>query len=246
MMQKSVHIMKTMNNQIPYECRLNISTDFQNTSSLKNYINKMNRIIDKYSDDTEISMIEDKDISKLIEISEKQAITLRSIKIDSFNKNKLSVKIDPNDINTDSTVKLSIEDNSLRLFLPYLFNTAKSKSSYISDYVKMAFSKYKYENNIRSLWHRFIPPYVFVVKRHVKSRNVFISDNDNFASCNELNVILNTIATEFLLADDWKNMEYFLLNTSVRVGPVEGQFGTEIILFEKTKDNLVSHIEDLM
>ena len=238
--------MKTMNIHVPYVCSLNTDNKSQTVSSVKSDIKKMEKIISRYDDNEMCSAIENSDLSKLIEYYEKNAVLMRSVIIDRFSTIDNDAKKVLQELSTENAVKLSIENETLRIFLPNLFNTSKARSSYVSDYVKMAFSNYKYENNIRTLWHRFIPPYVFIVKRHVKDRNVFLSDNDNFAACSELNVILNTIASEFLLADDWKNMEYFLLNTSVRVGEKNSCFGTEIILFEKTKENLLRHIDDFL
>lgn len=238
--------MKDYNNQRAKSITGNTARSMNSVEFLKSNISMISKVLSKYDDTTEISELSINDAEKTADIFECSAMTLRKFR-------EYPVELVRNEENNVNSVaykgynaELEFDGKTMRLFLPNLFNHSKNKQIYICDYIRLLFNEYKSKNGAGCFWHTIMPPYIFVVRRYVRTKNTMLTDNDNFASCNELNAVINTIAAEFLVSDDWKNMDWFSINTKSVAKCHNNEFGTEIIMFEKTKENLLQHIDDLL
>lgn len=213
---------------------------------LSKQISRQQKILNKYDNNSLISEIKPDDLVNLVSCAEESAIAMRCegegpierTKNDENDELKYSIGEFP--------VTVSVENGTIRLFLPYLFHSSRSRYYPICDYVRCELDRFINKNGAGVFWGIIKPPLCVIAKRYVKSKKARMTDNDNFAACSELNAVINTVILEIMARDDWRAMDFYSVFTTSSARENNPVVGTELIFFEKSKENILRFINDLV
>lgn len=213
---------------------------------LSRQISRQHKILSKYDGNSLISEIKPDDLVNLLSGAEESAIAMRCEGNSPAEKAKTGENADTSYSISEYPVSVSIEDGVIRLFLPYLFHSNRSRYYPICDYVRYELDRIVNEKGAGILWGIVKPPLCVIAKRYVKSKRARMTDNDNFAACSELNAVINTVILEIMARDDWKAMDFYSVFTTSSACENNPVTGTELIFFEKKKENILKFIDDLV
>lgn len=170
---------------------------YKSVGNIKNLNKEINRIASKYKDDTPIEKMSFNDADHLLFMAEKLGVSIREL-VDEYPFEQGIEDVTYKFVTPDYPIKVSFENNILRVKTPTTFKRMFRDNSLKENYVLMRYVKnaiYTFQQNEGiDIKHKLeLPLTMLLVRRSLKFSQSIICDNDNLENGRIINEIMKVL-----------------------------------------------------